>query len=98
MQIRKTEAGNYTILNTFDVGYLLGHIVLSSDTRLFAVGKSKGFVEIYETATGQLVKSLECRSPGMWVGSVAFAWEDQLVACSTEDDVIRLWLRPRREK
>ncbi len=69
---------------------------LSSDAQLFAGGLWDGTVKVVETATGNLVKTLTLTSSGSWANSVAFSWEDQLIAAGISNSTIQLWLKPRR--
>ncbi len=68
---------------------MLQRMCFSPDSRLLAIGKRDGWVEICDASTGRQLKRVGPH-PG-WVSAIAFSPDGQLLATGSDKETVHVW-------
>ncbi|VXD12274.1 Protein kinase domain [Planktothrix serta PCC 8927] len=71
------------------IDYRFLSLAFSSDTQILASGSGDNTIKIWQPATGNLIRSLEEHSGGVY--SVAITSDNKILVSGSEDQTIKLW-------
>ncbi len=74
----------------------LSHVAWAPDSRLLAYVSTTGAIDIWDLASGRVVKRWTGPVPASWPGLGYITWRDKLVAVECLGGSVRFWREPER--